>query len=73
MTMSQTGATSPEPTQAGLPAWLRPQLRCPVTGEELVDGTGPDGAAILISRGAALAYPVRSGVPVLLAHEALGA
>lgn len=73
MTTRPTGATSPDNSQPGLPDWLRPQLRCPVTGEELVDGTGPDGAAVLISRGAALAYPVRSGVPVLLAHEALGA
>lgn len=52
--------------------WLRAILRCPVTGAELVDGTGPDGAPELVStdRENPLAYPIRDGIPVLLAHEA---
>lgn len=51
--------------------WLRDILRCPVTGAELVDGIGPDGGPELVSTdpSAPLAYPVRDGVPVLLAHE----
>ena len=55
-----------ETAPAGIEFWLRRALRCPVTGGELVDGIGPDGAQRL----AGLAYPVREGVPVLLAHEA---
>ena len=51
--------------------WLRQALRCPVSGEELLDAVGPDGRPVLLSRGAGLAYPVRDGVPVLLAHEAV--
>ena len=54
-----------------LAPWLRAALRCPVTGEELLDVVGPDGTPVLLSRGAGLAYPVRDGVPVLLAHEAM--
>jgi len=52
--------------------WARALLRCPVTGAELVDGVGPDGGPELVSTdpGRPLAYPVRDGVPVLLADEA---
>lgn len=57
-------------TSKPLASWLRQSLRCPVTGEPLVEAIGPDGGPILISRGARLAYPVREGVPVLLVHEA---
>lgn len=55
-----------------LEPWVRELLRCPVTGAELVDGTGPDGAPELVSTDPdrPLAYPVRDGVPVLLADEA---
>ena len=53
-----------------LEPWLRAALRCPVTGEELLDAVGPDGAPVLLSRGARLAYPVRDGIPVLLVREA---
>ena len=49
---------------------FRALLRCPVTGEELVDAVDPDGVPVLLSLGAGLGYPVREGVPVLLAHEA---
>ncbi|WP_277209692.1 Trm112 family protein [Isoptericola croceus] len=52
--------------------WVRSVLRCPVTGAELVDGVGPDGAPELRSTDAErpLAYPVRDGIPVLLETEA---
>jgi uncharacterized protein len=52
--------------------WVRSVLRCPVTGAELVDATGPDGAPELHSTDAdrPLAYPVRDGIPVLLEVEA---
>jgi uncharacterized protein YbaR (Trm112 family) len=52
--------------------WVRSILRCPVTGAELVDAVGPDGAPELHSTDAErpLAYPVRDGIPVLLPDEA---
>lgn len=55
--------------RGGIDPRLGAILRCPVTGEELQEAT-IDGAAVLVSPGAALAYPVRDGVPILLAHEA---
>lgn len=54
----------------GIEPWVREILRCPVTGAELEDGVGPDGQPELVSRAAGLAYPVRDGIPVLLADEA---
>lgn len=55
-----------------LEPWLLEILRCPVTGAELMPAEGPDGEPELHSADAAqpLAYPVRDGVPVLLADEA---
>ncbi|HEX5331018.1 MAG TPA: hypothetical protein VFW79_00080 [Cellulomonas sp.] len=55
-----------------LEPWLRDILRCPVTGAALVDGVGPDGSPELHSTDPdnPLAYPVRDGIPVLLADDA---
>jgi len=52
--------------------WVREILRCPVTGATLVDGVGPDGTPELVSTDPhnPLAYPVREGIPILLAAEA---
>jgi uncharacterized protein len=62
---------STDPT-VQLDPWVREILRCPVTGAELVDGTGPDGAPELHSTDPdrPLAYPVRDGIPVLLESDA---
>ncbi len=56
--------------RAVLPSGLRSTLRCPLSGDELVDGLDEAGRPALVSRGAGLAYPVRDGVPILLVHEA---
>jgi len=61
-----------ETAPAGIEFWLRRALRCPVTGGELVDGIGPDGAqrlAVLpeeatLSKTHALLEPTLSGVIV---------
>lgn len=61
---------------ATMEPWLREILRCPVTHSELRDETDAAGAPVLVStdvdpeRGGRLQYPVRDGIPVLLADEA---
>lgn len=56
--------------------WLREILRCPVTHSELLDDVDVDSAPVLVStvvdesRGGRLQYPVRDGIPVLLADDA---
>ncbi len=62
---------STDPT-VQLEPWVRQILRCPVTGAELVDATGPDGEPELHSTDPVrpLAYPVRDGIPVLLESDA---
>ncbi|MCK9794989.1 hypothetical protein M1843_14650 [Isoptericola sp. 4D.3] len=67
------GARTDDPGAApGIDPWVRGILRCPVTGAELVDATGPDGAPELRSTDPdrPLAYPVRDGIPVLLESDA---
>jgi len=59
----------PTPCPA-LSSSLRTSLRCPLSGQELIDGVDDDGSPVLLSQAVDLAYPVRDGVPILLVHEA---
>ena len=68
----QAGGSGPEQVPALSPA-LRSILRCPLSGNEFVDGVDDAGRPALISQTVGLAYPVRDGVPTLLVHEALRA
>lgn len=62
----------PEPQIPTISSWLLEILRCPRTGARLTLGSDDDGEPVLISddSGRPLVYPVRDGVPVLLAEEA---
>ena len=68
--MNRPGTVPALEQRAVLPSGLRSALRCPLSGDELVDGLDEAGRPALVSRSAALAYPVRDGVPILLVHEA---
>lgn len=50
-----------------LDPWLLERLVCPITRKPL---TLDADAAELVSEAAGLAYPIRNGVPVLIAEEA---
>lgn len=70
---TSSGSTAGNDTGAfPLDPWVRDILRCPVSGATLVDGVGPDGQPELHSTAETepLAYPVRDGIPVLLADDA---
>ncbi len=61
--------------QSTIEPWLREILRCPVTKQVLVDGTGPGGTPELQAlepdaHGVRRAYRIDGGIPVLLVDEA---
>lgn len=63
--------TSTEPQAPQVQPWLLEMLRCPVSGARLRLDAGTDGEQVLVSEAdEPLIYPVRDGVPVLLADEA---
>ena len=68
-----THGAGPRAQQSVLSPALRSSLRCPLSGQELIDGVDDAGQPALISPSVGLAYPVRDGVPILLVHEALRA
>lgn len=50
--------------------WLRAIIRCPACHGELVDAADSSGEPTLVCAVCQLAYPVRDGIPVLLARAA---
>jgi hypothetical protein len=64
---SAPAARIPAPVQPGVDLWLLERLVCPVTRTPL---RYDEAAQELISEAAALAYPIRDGVPVMLVEEA---
>lgn len=65
--MSDTDKTSQNASAGGVDPKLLEILVCPVTRGPLVYDRS---ANELVSEGAKLAYPVRDGVPIMLAEEA---
>ena len=61
------GAGSREQGAGALDPWLLSKLVCPLTRQPL---RHDDAAGELISDAACLAYPIRDGVPVMLAEAA---
>lgn len=60
-----------EPQAPTVQPWLVKMLRCPVSGARLRLDVGTAGEQVLVSEAdEPLTYPVRDGVPVLLADEA---
>ena len=72
MSASSSLPGEPPALQPWQEPWLRGLLRCPVDRAELTDATAPDGAVELACAdpGHRVAYPVRDGVPALLADDA---
>ena len=60
-------SAAPARTAGTIDPWLLERLVCPVTRTPLVYDAA---AGELLSEAAGLAYPIRDGVPVLLAEEA---
>ncbi len=60
-------SASPSHASETIDPWLLERLVCPVTRTPLVYDAA---AGELLSEAAGLAYPIRDGVPVLLADEA---
>lgn len=60
---------------SGLHPWLREILRCPLCRGSLEDAVGADGAPALACAGECCSteqrrlFPIRDGIPVLLADE----
>lgn len=59
-----------------IPPWVRAILRCPVGGHHLTDAEDPDGSPVLECAddcggpGLRRRFPIRDGIPVLLADDA---
>ncbi len=60
---------------SGVEPWVRGILRCPIGRQELVDARDASGEPVLVcaqdcgAAGCRRQYPVRGGIPVLLAEE----
>lgn len=65
--MSESRETAPERTSARAAPRMLEALVCPMTGMRLVYDRE---RAELVSKSAGLAFPIRSGIPVMLVDEA---
>lgn len=54
-----------------LPAWVSAALRCPVTGAELRYSDEEGGCFRTVGVSPTRSYPVREGIPLLLAERAI--